>query len=490
MTHALLSVIYFNIESFNSLNSLTEEIIMGYATTNPYTGEVVKTFPDATDAEIVQAIEDANKAFSSWKETSFASRAKVMQKAADLLRNDLAGYAKLLTLEMGKITSEAKAEVELSAAILEYYANNAEALLASQKLPVADPAEGEAVVVHEPLGVLLAVEPWNFPYYQVARIIAPQLSAGNTMLLKHAGIVPQSAAAFEKLMLDAGLPKGVFQNLYAAHSQTEMIISHPLVRGVALTGSEGAGAIVAAAAGKALKKSTLELGGADAFVVLADADMEKTVNWAVFGRHWNGGQVCVSSKRMIIADEVYDDFVEQYTAGVAKLQAGDPFDPATTLAPLSSQSAADELKVKIKEAIKLGATATEVGPKVPSQGAFVQPTILTNISEENPARNWEFFGPVSMLFRAKDEADAIRIANDSPFGLGGSVFTSNPKHGLEVAKQISTGMVFVNHPTMVKADLPFGGVRHSGYGRELIGLGIKEFVNHKLIDVVDIDAPF
>ncbi|GHB56479.1 succinate-semialdehyde dehydrogenase [Psychrosphaera saromensis] len=463
---------------------------MGYATTNPYTGEVVKTFPDATDAEIVQAIEDANKAFSSWKETSFASRAKVMQKAADLLRNDLAGYAKLLTLEMGKITSEAKAEVELSAAILEYYANNAEALLASQKLPVADPAEGEAVVVHEPLGVLLAVEPWNFPYYQVARIIAPQLSAGNTMLLKHAGIVPQSAAAFEKLMLDAGLPKGVFQNLYAAHSQTEMIISHPLVRGVALTGSEGAGAIVAAAAGKALKKSTLELGGADAFVVLADADMEKTVNWAVFGRHWNGGQVCVSSKRMIIADEVYDDFVEQYTAGVAKLQAGDPFDPATTLAPLSSQSAADELKVKIKEAIKLGATATEVGPKVPSQGAFVQPTILTNISEENPARNWEFFGPVSMLFRAKDEADAIRIANDSPFGLGGSVFTSNPKHGLEVAKQISTGMVFVNHPTMVKADLPFGGVRHSGYGRELIGLGIKEFVNHKLIDVVDIDAPF
>jgi len=250
------------------------------------------------------------------------------------------------------------------------------------------------------------------------------------------------------------------------------------------------GAIVASTAGKALKKSTLELGGADAFVVLADAEMEKTVNWAVFGRHWNGGQVCVSSKRMIIADEVYDDFLEQYTAGVAQLQAGDPFDPATTLAPLSSQSAADELKVKINEAIALGAIATEVGPKVPSQGAFVQPTILTNISEDNPARNWEFFGPVSMLFRAKDEADAIRIANDSPFGLGGSVFTSDPEHGLEIAKQISTGMVFINHPTMVKADLPFGGVRHSGYGRELIGLGIKEFVNHKLIDVVDIDAPF
>jgi len=463
---------------------------MAYATTNPYTGEVLKTFPDATDAEIIKAIENADTAFSSWKQTSFAARAKIMQKAAYLLREDLAGYAKLLTLEMGKITSEAKAEVELSAAILEYYANNAERLLASEKLVVADPAEGEAIIVHDPLGVLLAVEPWNFPYYQVARIIAPQLSAGNTMLLKHAGIVPQCAAAFEALMLEAGLPKDVFQNLYAAHSQTEMIISHPLVRGVALTGSEGAGAIVASTAGKALKKSTLELGGADAFVVLADAEMEKTVNWAVFGRHWNGGQVCVSSKRMIIADEVYDDFLEQYTAGVAQLQAGDPFDPATTLAPLSSQSAADELKVKINEAIALGAIATEVGPKVPSQGAFVQPTILTNISEDNPARNWEFFGPVSMLFRAKDEADAIRIANDSPFGLGGSVFTSDPEHGLEIAKQISTGMVFINHPTMVKADLPFGGVRHSGYGRELIGLGIKEFVNHKLIDVVDIDAPF
>jgi succinate-semialdehyde dehydrogenase/glutarate-semialdehyde dehydrogenase len=463
---------------------------MAYATTNPYTGEVLKTFPDATDAEIIKAIENADTAFASWKQTSFASRAKIMQKAADLLREDLAGYAKLLTLEMGKITSEAKAEVELSAAILEYYANNAERLLASEKLVVADPAEGEAIIVHDPLGVLLAVEPWNFPYYQVARIIAPQLSAGNTMLLKHAGIVPQCAAAFEALMLEAGLPKDVFQNLYAAHSQTEMIISHPLVRGVALTGSEGAGAIVASTAGKALKKSTLELGGADAFVVLADAEMEKTVNWAVFGRHWNGGQVCVSSKRMIIADEVYDDFLEQYTDGVAQLQAGDPFDPATTLAPLSSQSAADELKVKINDAIALGVTATEVGPKVPSQGAFVQPTILTNISEDNPARNWEFFGPVSMLFRAKDEADAIRIANDSPFGLGGSVFTSDPEHGLEVAKQISTGMIFINHPTMVKADLPFGGVRHSGYGRELIGLGIKEFVNHKLIDVVDIDAPF
>jgi succinate-semialdehyde dehydrogenase/glutarate-semialdehyde dehydrogenase len=378
----------------------------------------------------------------------------------------------------------------LSADIFEYYARNAEKLLAPQRLAVTNPAEGEAMIVHDPLGVLLAIEPWNFPYYQIARIIAPQLSAGNTMLLKHASNVPQSAAAFEKLMWEAGLPNGAFKNLYATRSQVELILNDPRVHGVALTGSEGAGAIVAAQAGKALKKSTMELGGADAFVVLADADLEKTTKWAVFGRHWNGGQVCVSSKRMIIVDKVYDQFLERYSVGVARLRAGDPFDPATTLAPLSSQAAADEIKDKIRQAVSHGAKATEVGPKVPNRGAFVQPTILTEIADDSPARYWEFFGPVSMLFRAKDEDDAVRIANDSPFGLGGSVFTSDPKHGVEVAKKISTGMVFVNHPTMVKADLPFGGIRRSGYGRELLGLGIKEFVNHKLIDVVDIDAEF
>lgn len=463
---------------------------MVYATTNPYTGEVQKTFTDATDAEVAEALDNAHAAFLSWKDTAFPVRAKVMQSAANILRRDRDAYAKILTTEMGKLLSEATAEVELSARIFEYYARNAEALLAPQKLTVANPAEGEATIVHEPLGVLLAIEPWNFPYYQIARIIAPQLSAGNTMLLKHASNVPQSAAAFESLMSEAGLLRGAFKNLYATRSQIELIINDPRVHGVALTGSEAAGATIAALAGKALKKSTMELGGADAFVVLPDADLDKTTKWAVFGRHWNGGQVCVSSKRMIIVDELYDQFLERYTASVAGLRAGDPFAPETTLAPLSSQAAADDLKEKIRQAVKHGAKATEVGPRVPNQGAFVQPTILTNVAEDNPARYWEFFGPVSMLFRAKDEDDAVRIANDSPFGLGGSVFTSDPKHGEEVAKRISTGMVFVNHPTMVKADLPFGGVRRSGYGRELLGLGIKEFVNHKLIDVVDIDAEF
>lgn len=463
---------------------------MAFATTNPYTGETLKTFETATDAEIVAAIGRADTAFQSWRDTPFARRAGVMRSAAQILRRDIETYAPLLTLEMGKLIAEARAEVELSAAIFDYYADHAERLLQPEVLPVADPAEGEATLVCDPLGVLLAIEPWNFPYYQIARIIAPQLSAGNTMLLKHAANVPQSAQAFEALMIEAGLPEGAFINLFAGHDQIALILDDPRVHGVALTGSEAAGAAVAAAAGKALKKSTMELGGADAFVVLKDADLAKTVKWAVFGRHWNGGQVCVSSKRMIVEDEVYDQFVARYVAGVGALRMGDPFDPATTLAPLSSQKAADDLKAMIARAVEHGATATEVGPQAPNQGAFIRPTILTDIGEDNPARYWEFFGPVSMLFRAKDEADAVRIANDSPFGLGGSVFTADTRRGAEVARKISTGMVFVNHPTMVKADLPFGGVRRSGYGRELLGLGIKEFVNHKLIDVVDIDAPF
>ncbi len=463
---------------------------MPYATINPYTGELVQSFPDATDAEIGKALDAAHAAFLGWRETPFTTRAQVMRKAGAILRRDIDVYARLLTLEMGKLIGEARAEVTLSAQIFEYYAEHAERLLAPEMLPVADPAEGQAIVVHEPLGVLLAIEPWNFPYYQIARIIAPQLSAGNTMLLKHASNVPQSAAIFERLMLEAGLPTGGFKNLYATREQIERIINDPRVHGVALTGSEAAGSVVASQAGKALKKSTMELGGADAFIVLADADLDKTVNWGVFGRHWNGGQVCVSSKRMIVVDEVYDAYLDKYRAGVAALRAGDPFDPQTTLAPLSSQKAADDVREQIRQAVSHGATATEVGSPVPNRGAFVQPTILTNVTEQNPARYWEFFGPVSMLLRARGEEDAIRIANDSPFGLGGSVFTQDERRGAEVARRISTGMVFVNHPTMVKADLPFGGIRRSGYGRELIGLGLKEFVNHKLIDVVSIDAPF
>lgn len=463
---------------------------MAYQTTNPYTGEILKTFPDATDAQVAQALERGHTAFQQWRLQPVRERVTFLQKAADLLRARHTEYAKLLTTEMGKLLAEAEAEVELSAAILEYYVKHAEAELAPQPLPCEDPVVSEAQLVHEPLGIILAIEPWNFPYYQIARIMAPQLAAGNVILLKHASNVPQSAAAFEKLMQETGLPAGCFQNLYATRGQIETIINDPRVQGVALTGSEGAGALVAAQAGRALKKSTMELGGADAFIVLDDADLDKAVKWAVFGRHWNGGQVCCSSKRIIVHESIHDEFVRRYTEGVAQLKAGDPMEASTTLAPLSSQQAADDARRWIDEAVAHGATATVIGAEVPKQGAFVRPVLLTGVKPGNPVYHHEFFGPVSMIFKVKDEDEAIRLANDSPFGLGGSVFTQDIERGKRVAAQISTGMVYINHPTAVKADLPFGGIRRSGYGRELIGLGLKEFVNHKLVGVTDIDGAF
>ncbi|ANA12622.1 MULTISPECIES: NAD-dependent succinate-semialdehyde dehydrogenase [Acetobacter] len=463
---------------------------MAYATINPFTEEQVKTFPTTTDAEIETAIAKGDAAFQKWKNFSHADRARILQKAADLLRENLDEYSKLLTLEMGKRFAEAQAETELSAAIFEYYAKNAEKLLEPQDLPVADPQEGRAKLVYEPQGIIVAIEPWNFPFYQVARIISPQLSAGNTVILKHASNVPQCAAAMEKLMLDAGLPEGGFINLYPSHSQLATVIQDPRVRGVALTGSEGAGAKIAATAGGALKKCIMELGGSDALIVLNDADIEKAAKWAVFGRHWNGGQVCVNAKRMIVEDGVYDKFVELYRKGVSALRMGDPMDPNTTMPPLSSRGAVEDLKKQVSEAVAHGAKAEEVPLEMPNKGCFFRPVILTDLDESNPARRWEFFGPVTMLFRAKDADHAVEIANDSPYGLGGSIFSQNEEKAAELARKMDTGMVYINHPTMVKADLPFGGVKRSGFGRELIDLGLKEFVNTKLIDIVDIDAPF
>jgi len=463
---------------------------MAYATTNPYTGEVVKTFPTATDDEVKSAIGAAHKTFQTWRFTPIAKRVEVLANAARILRERHTEYAKILTLEMGKLIGEAEAEVELSAKILEYYVKNAEAQLSPRNLPVEGFAEGAVQLEYEPLGVLYIVEPWNFPYYQIVRISAPQLAAGNTLILKHASIVPQAAAAFEALFLEAGLPKGAFINLYASHDHNELILSDPRVRGVALTGSEKVGAAVAQIAAKYLKKSTLELGGADAFIVLEDADIAKAVDWAVFGRHWNGGQVCVSSKRIIVVDAIYAAFLDKYKAGVAKLRAGDPLNPDTTLAPLSSKDARDNLAKQVKAAVANGARAEKVGAPVPTQGNFYQPTIITGITPKNPAYHTEFFGPVSHVYRVADEAAAIKLANDSPFGLGGSVFTKDIERGKRVARQLDTGMVFLNHPTGVKADIPFGGVKNSGYGHELIDLGIHEFVNIKPIVDTPIDDAF
>lgn len=461
---------------------------MAYTTINPFTGESVAEFPETTDQEIALALDSAQEAFESWRERSVADRVQVLARAARLLREREEQYAHVITLEMGKLMREARAEVDLSARIIDYYVAHAERLLAPQSLPVADPKQGKPVLYQEPLGVLLAIEPWNFPFYQIARILAPQLAVGNTIVLKHAANVPQCALAFEQLMQDAGTPDGVYQNVFATREQLETIIEDPRVQGVALTGSERAGSAVAAMAGKALKKATLELGGSDAFIVLDDAPLEKAVAWAVKGRHTNAGQVCSASKRLVIADSLYDRFVAAYAKAVSALKAGDPEQSETTLAPLSSQEALDRLEKQVSDAVAHGAKVTVLGQDVPTQGFFAQPRLLENITPENPAYDWEFFGPVTQLYRATDDDDALRIANDSPFGLGGSVFSADIERAQRVAQRFSTGMVHINHPTVTHADLPFGGIRRSGYGRELTELGLKEFVNFKLVNVVDIDT--
>jgi succinate-semialdehyde dehydrogenase/glutarate-semialdehyde dehydrogenase len=461
---------------------------MAYQTVNPYDNTVVATFDDLTDEQVQGVLAQAQTTFESWRQTSFAERTVVMKRAAAILRERSDEFARLLTLEMGKLYNESLGEVELSAQILDYYAVEAEIFLAPEPLDTASP-DDDAMLVSAPLGVILGVQPWNFPYYQLARVAGPNLMAGNVVIVKHASNVPQAAAAFEKLLLEAGAPKGAYTNVYATKDQINTLIDDPRVRGVALTGSEGAGAVVAARAGKNLKKSTLELGGSDPFIALADCDLDKTVEWALHGRVFNGGQCCVASKRIIVVDGIADEFLAKFQVAMSQLKGGDPFDPATTLAPMSSQHAADELYAQINAAVEAGAKAIVCGEQVPTTGAFVQPTILTDIAPENPAYYQEFFGPVALFFRVKDEDEAVRLANDSRFGLGGSVFTSDVARGIEIAKRIETGMVNINHPARLKADLPFGGVKISGYGHELAHLGIEEFINKKLINVVPIDAP-
>ncbi|AZV37831.1 succinate-semialdehyde dehydrogenase [Komagataeibacter xylinus] len=461
---------------------------MAYRTINPFTNETLATFPDLTDAELAQKLDCAQATYKQWSKQPFSARAAIVGRAAQLLRQNNEHYARLLTLEMGKLYRESLAEVELSADILQYYADHAEEFLAPQKLTEKSGRGDNAMLVSQPLGIVFAIEPWNFPYYQLARVVGPQFMAGNVVVVKHASNVPQSAAAFEQLFRDAGAPEGLYTNLYATRDQLGEIIADDRVIGVALTGSEGAGAIVAAQAGKALKKTTMELGGSDAFIVLDDADMEKAVKWAVWGRMNNGGQCCVASKRIIVADAIADEFLDRFETALAKLVPGDPMDEKSGVPPLSSQAAADQLNDQVALAVKHGAIAIRVGEAPPETGAFVQTTILTGVTAENPIFHQELFGPVAMFFRVGDDEEAIALANDNPYGLGGSVFTSDTARGVRVAEQIETGMVYINHPTWTTCDLPFGGVKRSGFGRELSSLGIQEFVNKKLIDVVPIDA--
>ncbi len=455
---------------------------MPYQSTNPYTGKVVMTFEDVNDDQLQKKLRSADECFkNTWRLKTFKERAAVISRAAAIMRERSKEFAELITLEMGKLISQSVGEVALSAAILDYYAKNAEEFLKPELLKTP---KGEATVECSPVGVLFGVEPWNYPYYQVARFAAPNLMAGNVVMVKHASNVPQCALAFERLMEEAGAPLGAYTNLFISKDQVSQVIDDARIRGVALTGSEAAGATVAARAGASLKKSTLELGGSDAFVVLEDADLEKAVKHAISGRMGNSGQACTASKRIIVVAALADAFLQKFQAAMLSFKPGDPMDPQTTLAPLSSAQALKTLLGQVDVAVSHGAKVLMGGQRIAGQsGAFMQPTILTQIDHKNPAYKEEFFGPVALFFRVADADAAVALANDSPFGLGGSVFTQDIERGKQVARSIDTGMVFINSSALSSPELPFGGVKNSGYGRELSGAGIQEFVNKKLIRV-------
>ena len=455
---------------------------MAYQTTNPFDGKIHATFPECDHASLEQKIAAAADCFSiAWAAHSFDERKAILSRAAAILRERTDEFAGLVTLEMGKLIAQSRGEVLLSAAILDYYAENAERFLAPQKLPVKS---GEAIVESHPLGVLFGVEPWNYPYYQIARFAAPNLMAGNVVMVKHASNVPQCALAFEALMNEAGAPIGAYTNLFISKDQVAKVIDDPRVRGVALTGSEAAGAIVAARAGQNLKKTTMELGGSDAFIVLDDADLDLAIKCAVAGRMGNSGQACTASKRFIVVESLADTFLAHFKAALMNFKAGDPLDASTSLAPLSSQAALDHLLLQVGGAIDSGANALIGGRRIDLPGAFMEPTILTGIDKNNPAYHEEFFGPVALFFRVPDEDAAIALANDSPFGLGGSVFSRDLARAKRVASRIETGMVFINRAASSSPELPFGGIKNSGYGRELSAAGIDEFINKKLIRIV------
>jgi succinate-semialdehyde dehydrogenase/glutarate-semialdehyde dehydrogenase len=452
-----------------------------YATTNPATGELEREFDTIDAAAVDAAVDRADEAFSSWRARPIAERAQVATRIAELFDERREELAQLVTREMGKLIEQARGEVDLSAKIFRYYADNAERLTKDVPYEVES---GSAKVVTRPIGALIGVMPWNFPYYQVARFAAPNIVLGNTILLKHAPINPQCALALQSLFDDAGAPEGVYQNLFCDTDDVERIIDNPKVAGASLTGSEKAGQSVAEIAGRNLKKVVLELGGSDAFIVLDLDNADATITAAVAGRMNNMGQSCVASKRFIVLDEFYDEFVERFAAGIADVVQGDPADESTTLGPLSSAGAVDTLEELVDDALQHGAEAVVGGARIDAPGNYFEATVLTAVTAEARAYTEELFGPVAVVYRAKDEDEAIELANAVPYGLGGTVIGADVERAERVGDRIETGMVWINHPTGTQADLPFGGVKRSGIGRELADLGLGEFVNKKLIRVL------
>jgi succinate-semialdehyde dehydrogenase/glutarate-semialdehyde dehydrogenase len=451
-----------------------------YAVINPATGESVKTYPTISDDDLRAAIGRVDAAHREWtSSTTVEERAALIRRVAELHNEHRQRLGEIIVREMGKPIEQAVGEVEFCVAIYEFYADNGPKLLADEPIDLLE-GEGSAFVRRSSYGPLLGIMPWNYPYYQVARFAGPNLVIGNPILLKHAPQCPESAEAIEEIFQEAGFPKDAYINIYATNEQIEWVIGDPRVRGVSLTGSERAGAAVAEIAGRNLKKVVLELGGSDPFILLGTDDLDATVESAVAGRLENTGQACNAAKRFIVADELYEPFLEKLTAALTAVKPGDPTSPDTTIGPLSSTTAADRLEEQVKRAVDQGAKLVAGGDR---DGNFYSTTVLTGITPENDAYREEFFGPVASVYRVGSEEEAVELANDTPFGLGSYVMTNDPDQALRVADKIEAGMVFVNAVGAEGAELPFGGVKRSGFGRELGRFGMDEFINKKLIRV-------
>ena len=450
-----------------------------YKVTNPATGKIEASYPTANEQDIQQAITKADDAYKEWRNISLSERSALLHKIADIYIERQDELANMIAVEMGKPVAQGKGELALVAEIYRYYADNAEQLLAHNQINVA---EGSAFVEKLPVGALLGIMPWNYPHYQVARFAAPNFMAVNTIILKHAPQCPKTAEVIVEILKDAGLPDGVYNNVFATNDQAATIIEDSRIQGISLTGSERAGQAVAKIAGGALKKVVLELGGSDAFIVAADADLEQAVADAITGRFGNTGQACNAAKRLIVVEAVYDKFVQGFADAVREMTLSDPLDQTTFIGPMSSKSAAVNLQKQLDEAIKAGATVLIEGGIVKDKpGAWFAPAVLTNVDNSMAVYSEELFGPVAVIYKARDIADAIKIANDVPFGLGASIQTKDSELAAEIADQLEVGMVTINAPSGTEANTPFGGVKRSGFGRELGTLGITEFLNYKLI---------
>lgn len=451
---------------------------MAIATVNPATGELIKSFEPLTSAQIEIKLQKAIDTFATYRKTSFAQRAQWMLKAASILENEKEVFARIMTTEMGKTLRSAVEEAAKCAWVCRYYAENAEKFLADE--PVETGAK-KSFIHYQPLGPVLAVMPWNFPFWQVLRFAAPALMAGNVGLLKHASIVPQSALLIEDLFLRAGFPDGAFQTLLIGSKEVDRILGDPRVMAATLTGSEQAGIEVGVGAAKRIKKVVLELGGSDPFIVMPSANLDTATSTAVKARIFNNGQSCIAAKRFIVAESIAEKFESMFAQKMAALRVGDPFDETTELGPLSTADGVADLVRDVQKTVGMGAKVLTGGKPLPRPGNFFAPTVLVNIPKDSPAYKEELFGPVASVFRAKDIDDAIRIANDSRFGLGASAWTNDPAEQQKFINELDAGMVFINRMVASDPRIPFGGVKWSGHGRELGAVGIREFTNMKTV---------